>query len=297
MLASALLLVPDFAMIALGAVLHRLPPFDEAFWPALEKLVYFVLFPSLLFGSIVATHFDFGASAWMLAAGLGALGAGMLLAIAGRPLARDGRVFASSFQCAFRFNSYIALALASRVGGAAGLAQMALLLGVGIPVANAAAVTALARHGGGGLLRELGRNPLLIATVAGLALNLAGVTLPDPVAASFKRAGDASIALGLITVGAGLRLGALHGSRALVGWITVVKLVLVPCAALGLARAFGLEPAQRSIVVLFAAMPTASSAYILAQRMGGDGSIVALLISIGTLACVLTLPAWLSVLT
>ena len=44
--------------------------------------------------------------------------------------------------------------------------------------------------------------------------------------------------------------------------------------------------------VLFAALPTASSAYILATRMGGDGRIVAWLISATTLGSMLTLPLW-----
>ena len=46
-------------------------------------------------------------------------------------------------------------------------------------------------------------------------------------------------------------------------------------------------------MTLGSSLPTASSAYILAQRMGGDGRSVAWLISAGTLAAMVTLPLWL----
>ncbi|CAN5115343.1 AEC family transporter [soil metagenome] len=297
MASSALLLFPDFAMIALGLLLRRLPMFEDAFWSGLEKLVYFVLFPCLLFNSIVATRFDFAAAGSMLLAALAALAAGALLGGVGRLWARDERSWASAFQCAFRFNSYIALAIAGRLGGQTGVATMAILIGIGVPVANAMAVTALARHSELGLVRELTRNPLLIATSSALLFNVAGLGLPDVVAATFKRAGDASIALGLIAVGAGLQLSAWQGSRLFVAWITAVKLLAVPAVALGVGLMLGLGSLQLQMAVLFAAMPTASSAYILAQRMCGDGRIVALLISAGTLLSALSLPVWLAIVS
>jgi len=49
---------------------------------------------------------------------------------------------------------------------------------------------------------------------------------------------------------------------------------------------------EAQVVVLFAALPTASSAYILAVRMGGLAAPVAALITIQTLAAMVTLPLW-----
>ena len=67
----------------------------------------------------------------------------------------DARLHASGAQIAFRFNSYIALALAERLGGAQGLAWMALLIALCVPLCNVAAVWPLARHGGHAYGREL----------------------------------------------------------------------------------------------------------------------------------------------
>ncbi|HEU4621439.1 MAG TPA: AEC family transporter [Burkholderiaceae bacterium] len=291
---TALLLVPEFALIAIGILLMRFARLEPAFWLGLERLVYFLLFPALLFYSIARTPFDFTTTTRLAQTGVAVIATGIALGWAARLVKLDGLVWASTVQCAFRFNSYIALALAGRLGGEAGVASMAILVGIGVPLCNAAAVFALARHSERGLLTELARNPLLIATLAGVIFNLLGFRLPDPIAGILSRLGSASIALGLIAVGAGLKLAGAHEAKGLVAWITTVKLVVLPAVALVVGRALGVHGVQLQIVVLFAALPTASSAYILAQRMGGHGALVAVLISLGTVLSAVTIPVWMN---
>ena len=289
-----LLLIPDLALILIGLGLRRTTDWGDRFWEGLERLVYYVLFPALLFTSIVRTRFAFGEVATFLATGLAALAAGVALGFAARWLLRpDARHFASGVQCAFRFNSYVALALASRVGGEAGVALIAVMVGFSVPLANMFAVWALARHAGSGVAGEMLRNPLIVSTLAGIAANLAGVVLPEPVSATLARLGQAALALGLLAVGAGLRFGSVRGARALAAWLTAVKLVAMPAVAWLVGTRLGLPTLPLRMVMLFAAMPTASSAYILASRMGGDGALVAWLISLSTLASIVTLPVWL----
>jgi hypothetical protein len=291
---SALLLLPDFLLIVLGAVLYRFAPFEKGLWAGLEQIVYFVLFPSLLFLSTATSDFHGPGIASVIMIGFGATLTGIVLGSLARIAKPNPLDFASGFQCAFRFNSYISLAAASRLGGAQGTALMAILLGLNVPLANVAAVYALARHGQTHFISAMVRNPLIIATLAGLLCNALGVTLPDTLSATLSRLGAASIALGLMTVGAGLRLSASRASPALQGWFLGVKLLVLPALALFAAMQLGLPPLQRVIVVTFAAMPSASSAYILAARMGGNGPLVAYLVSIGTLISAVTLPLWLT---
>ena len=139
------------------------------------------------------------------------------------------------------------------------------------------------------------RNPLIVATVGGLAFNLLGIPLPEFVLATIQRLGAASIALGLIAVGAGLRLGGTIVERPTLAWFLAVKLRRAPLVAWLIVTRLALPPLQREIAVLFAALPSASSAYILAVRMGGDGAIVAFLISASTVLSVVTLPIWITV--
>lgn len=293
---TALALLPDFLLILLGFALRRWLHLGDHFWTGLEKLVYFVLFPALLFNSIARANLAWSEAAPLLGVGLLVMIAGMVLGAAARWLFPISPVsFASQFQCAFRFNTYIGLAVAAKLHGATGIAAMGLLTGAMVPPVNIAAVGMLARHGGVSLWRELARNPLLLATLAGLLWNLSGVAMPVPAGQFLGRLADAAIALGLLAVGAALRLdGKPGGGYGAGAWFLGVKLLALPAAAITLGRLLGLSGIYFDIALVFAALPTASSAYILAQRMGGDGRSVAWLISAGTLTAMVTLPLWLA---
>lgn len=290
---TALLLLPDFALILLGAAIRRWMHLGDHFWSGVEKLVYFILFPALLINAIVKTRLDLGAALPLLGTALAAMAGGMLLGLLPKMFVRlPPLTFASVFQCAYRFNSYIALAVAGMLFGSPGIATMGLIVGAAVPVANLVSVWMLARHGELGLWREVARNPLIWGTAAGFLLNLAGFVPPAPLQAFLGRLADASIALGLITVGAALRLENTPGVRGVSLWLVTVKLLALPLIAAVTGRLLGLQGLNYQVVVLFAALPTASSAYILAMRMGGDGRSVAWLISATTLGSMLTLPLW-----
>jgi predicted permease len=179
---------------------------------------------------------------------------------------------------------------------------MGVVLGVSVPLVNVLAVTALARSAGGAeggraadVLRALARNPLILATVAGLAGNTAGVTLPPPIDATLARIAAAAVPLGLLAVGAALRLGGLRrGQWLAASYVGTVKLLAVPAVALGLCALLGVDGEQRFVVLAFAAVPAAPAAYVLAARMGGDGPFVAAQVSAMTSAALLTLPLWLA---
>ncbi|MBV8624108.1 MAG: AEC family transporter [Herbaspirillum sp.] len=288
------LLLPDFSLIALGVLVYRITRWGDEFWAGLEKLVYFLLFPALLFHSTARLQVDLAVTGGLLQTGMLALLFGIALTWLGKPfLHATPMTYESGMQTAFRFNSYIALALATRMAGEEGAGLMAILLGFGVPLCNIAAVHALAAKNGS-LLRELAKNPLLLATAAGLAFSALGLHLPEVAGVVLTRLGGASIALGLLMVGAGLRLSGLRESRAVVAWLTAIKLVAVPAAAYLIGRHLQLPPLQFKIVVLFCSLPTASSCYILAARMGGNGPFTAFLISFGTLVSAATIPFWLA---
>lgn len=288
------LLVPDFLLILIGYALFRVTDWGQSFWTGLEKLVYFVLFPALLFVSTSRTPLDFQATGSLLQVALIVCACGIALGWLAKPLFRPGpMIFESGVQTAFRFNSYIGLAVAFRLGGEQGTSLMALIIGFAVPVCNMAAVHALAHRNKGTLLSEMAKNPLLLATVSGTLFNVLGGSLPEIVASTLSRMGSASIALGLLMVGAGLKLSARSEARGISAYFIAVKLLALPAISLALANAFALPPLQRQIAVMFCALPTASSAYVLATRMGGHGPLVAFLISAGTLLSIVTLPLWL----
>ncbi|HEX7383448.1 MAG TPA: AEC family transporter [Burkholderiaceae bacterium] len=292
-----LLLLPDFLLIVFGFVVCRWTPLNRPVWDAAERLVYYLLFPVLLFTSILKSPLQPASAARFAASGLAIVASGILLSYAvGLLPGVDARRHASGAQVAFRFNSYVALALAERLGGAQGVAWIALLVALCVPLTNVGAVWPLARHGGQPYLRELLRHPLIMSTVAGLVGNLAGLTLPEALTISLQRIGLAALPLGLMAVGAGLKTGGLRDAPGLAAALLAIRHALLPLIALALIAALGLPPAQATVLLAFAALPTASSCYVLAARMGGDGAFVAGLVTASTLIGMVGVPAWLAVL-
>jgi malonate transporter len=270
-------------------------------WQQVDALVYFFLFPVLLFHSIVRHPLDVSqASTLMLAGALLGLGAIALAyslphwpGLKGR---WDRRLHAASAQVAFRFNSFIALAVTEKLLGSEGLLLIAVLIGVCVPIFNVAAVYPMAKHVGRGLGRELARNPLIWGTGLGLSANLLHLTLPEWLAPTVGAVGQSGLVLGLMAAGAGMRLDALKQAPSLSVAVLGIRHVATPLLAAGLAWLFGLQGPQAMALLVFSAIPTASSCYVLAARMGYDGPYVAGLVTLSTLLGMLSLPltlAWL----
>jgi hypothetical protein len=297
----AQLLFPDFSLILCGYLVCRYTALNRTVWQQVESLVYFFLFPVLLFHSIVKSPLELSSASSLIGAGLSMGVAGIALAyvlphlpLLGRHL--DTRDHAASAQVAFRFNSFIALALADRIAGPQGLLYIAVLIGVCVPLFNVGAVWPMAHHGGRGFARELARNPLIIATASGLVANLLGFSVPVWLEPTVSRIGAASLALGLMAAGAGMQFSSLARGKALAVSVLGIKHVVLPLIAWGLSRAFALSPAQAAVLLAFSAMPTASSCYVLAARMGYNGAYVAGLVTLSTLLGMFSLPFALGVL-
>jgi predicted permease len=295
----AQLLFPDFSLIACGWLLCRYTALNRRVWDQVESLVYYFLFPVLLFHSIVRSPLDFGATSHLLTAGVGVGLSGIALAYAlpFLPWLRthiDRSDHAASAQIAFRFNSFICLALADRMAGPAGLLMIAVLIGVCVPLFNIAAVWPMTRHAQSGFARQLLRNPLIIATLSGLVANLLGVTVPDWLTPTLTRIGAASLALGLMAAGAGMQFATLTRGKALAVSVLAIRHLVLPLIAWGLALGLKLDAAQAAVLMTFSAVPTASSAYVLAARMGYNGPYVAGLVTLSTLLGVASLPFALS---
>ena len=295
------LLLPDFSLILCGYLVCRYTALDRTVWEQVEALVYFFLFPVLLFHSIVRTPLDLGAASNLIGAGLlmGVTGIALAYLLPHLPGLRgriDAREHAGAAQVAFRFNSYIGLALAERLAGAQGLQLIAVLIGVCVPLFNVGAVWPMARHSQTGFAKALLRNPLILATAAGLAANFAGFTIPKWMELTVTRVGGASLPLGLMAAGAGMQLAHLANQKALTVGLLSIRHLLLPFVAAGLALAFRLDPAQATVLVAFSALPTASSCYVLASRMGYNGAYVAGLVTLSTLLGMASLPFALGVL-
>lgn len=260
-------------------------------WVTIEKLVYFVLFPCLLFFSVVSSNFDLNTVGAFALGGPAVIFTAFVLGWLGLLFSNMGRVdFASGLQTAYRFNSYIGLALASRLGGQSAVANIAILLALGVPLCNVLAVGTMSKGGRLSAFVDILKNPLIIGTCLGIAAKLMGVQVPEPVMLTLERLAQAAVSLGLLAVGAGLVFSGLKGNWPVSVWWLFVKLLVSPLVAVLYAHFTGLGQEQTMVLLVFSAIPSASSAYILAARMGGNAPLVACLISMSTVGAAITLP-------
>lgn len=288
-------LMPSFLLVGLGGLLRK--RLSENAWQGLDRLNFEILFPALLFVAASARPIEMSKVAVIGPAVWSILVAGLLLGWLAR---RFGPVrfldFAGAWQVGWRFNTavgLVAVALLER----GSMAEMAVAIGMAVPVANLFAVSALSRGGAMGLgatLRKVALNPFLLASLGGVVFGLMGWQLPAPVHAPLDMLARAAIPIALLSIGATMNWGALARLDRFNGAICAIKLVILPLMTLVGSRVVGLSPEIGSVLVLFAALPTASAAHVLASAFGADRKLVATLIAQTTLLSAVTLPVWIA---
>ncbi|WP_259971644.1 AEC family transporter [Leisingera caerulea] len=290
-------LTPSFLMVGLGGIVrNRLAP--QA-WQGLDKLNFEVLFPALLFFAAsgrpiaVADLGRIGPAVWGILAL--AMGLGLLARRFGPETFLD---FSGAWQTAWRFNTAIAFVALPSVGKEL-TGQMAVAIGMAVPVANVLAVSALSRGGSLSLRQtalKVALNPFLLASVAGVAVGLSGYKIPAPVLAPAEMLAHAAIPIALLSIGATMNWRALARLDLFNGYLCLVRLVLVPAATLAACLLLRTDPGFAAVLVLFAALPTASAAHVLASAFGADRTLAATLIAQSTLLSAVSLPLWILVI-
>jgi len=295
-------LLPIFALIAGGWAMRRWRFVEDAFWRPAERLNYFLMFPALLFHNVATASLQEIAVPRLAAVLLLPLLAVCLVLLSLRRwLQVEGKGFSSVWQGGLRFNAYVAIAAAASLWGREGVTAAALMIALLVPVNNLLSIFALTRWAGARrgaaetVLAVLG-NPLILACALGAVANLLG-GVPPLVEPLLRILGQASLPLGLLAVGAGLELGALHGQDRALAASVAAKLVLLPFLTALLCRALGLDGVLASVAILFHALPTAPSAYILARQLGGDAPLMAAILTVQTVASVVTVPMILTLIS
>jgi predicted permease len=301
-------LVPVFLLIVTGWGARVSGIVNESQWAGFEKVTYLVLFQALVVETLARADLANAPLAAVGGALMGAilLMAGLLLLVRpalARWLGMDGPSFTSVFQGALRWNTFVAIALCGSLFGKAGTTLCAVAIAAMIPLLNVSCVLVLSRHAGGAplgakaLAGTLIRNPFIWSSLLGIGINASGVPVPSVVLSYAEILGRASLAAGLLVVGAGLDLARLRQPSPALALATLVKLAGMPLLAASLARLFGVEGTALAVVVLCTAAPTASGSYMLARQMGGNAPLMAEILTVQTLAALLTIPlalAWLS---
>ena len=296
-------LLPVFLIIISGYILKKIKFPGDDFWPGTERIVYYFLYPVLLFSSSAGASWEFYSVASMVWAILAALFVmtGILLLL--RPkLTKNDASFTSVFQGSIRFTSYIGFAAAYSLFGDQGLYLTAVFITVMIPMVNILCVMVLVRYGGqkGGwywILTTVIKNPLIIACLAGMALNLFGVQLPKVAENLTDILGRGSLPLGLLAVGASLQITGIQKTTFELVYSCLLKLILMPFLMWASCTLIGVDSLSTAVAVLFAALPGSPLSYILAKQLGGDTRLMSSIIAVQTGVSMISLPIVITLVT
>ena len=290
-------LAPIAVLIVMGAWLKRSRFLEDSFWAQAERLGYYVLLPALFLHGLATAKLDnVPVQGMIMALVLSTVMVAVLMVGARRIIKGNDAAFTSVFQGGVRFNNYVGVSVVAGLFGAQGIALAAVANAAIVPTVNILCVLVFARYGTGGRMslgkvaKQLALNPLVLACFGGILLQALGLGLPAGIEPVIKALGQASLPLGLLCVGAALELGSVHSWVRPVAYSSVVKFMIMPLTTLCACHVFGLDGKAAIAALLFQALPTASSSYIMARQLGGDAPLMAGIIASQTLLAAVALP-------
>ncbi len=313
MVEVANILLPIFAVIALGAVLRYSGFASVQVFQQTNRLVYWIGIPAYLFYKTADSKLQGDAAARVFAVLFGAMVSAIALGYLIAGLLRLEATSASAFvHGAFRSNLvYVGLPVVFLALAARGYEQLPELQAVAVisiallvPIYNTAAVLVLVGGHEGGreqlpkrlreLVTRLLTNPLILSCVAGLVVLGLGWKLPQPIRQTCETLGAMTTPLALLGIGAALSFTTLRSYWLRATLSAGIKVIAAPLIGLLLARWLALSSAELRMALIFLACPSATVTYIMAQQMGADDGLAANIVLLSTL---LALPSLAVVLT
>lgn len=289
-------ILPVLLFIFLGHILKRINFLPDTGWEAIEKLIYYVMFPVLLIDVIANIEHEFTTFLPMAAAlNIATLIMFGLSFLAWIQKSTKGPIFSSILQNNIRFNSFVALTIASQFENGAYLSLVAIAIGMLIPTVNILSVWSLIIWGKASQkespVESLFTNPLLIGCAIGFALKYFDIGIHPYVKEPMDMLGLAAMPLALIAVGTGIDFERMKQSSSnRIIW-ALFRAFLFPIVTLASCYAFGIKDEGIILAsIIVSASPTATNSYILARQMGGDAPFMASLIGTSTIFSAITMP-------
>lgn len=294
------ILTPLYLLIALGYILKKYQFPNIEFWPGIEKMTYYILFPTLIFVALLKAEVNLSLFIKVIiVVSIPALLSALSQWLGFLSPHLSKATFSSMFQGALRNNTSISLVIIAWLLPSNGLAIIALVVLIMVPLNNISSIFVLLRYGDTngaaapkwwiGLLK----NPLIIACTLGLILGGFNLSLPKPLINTAEFLGRSALPFALLAVGAGLKFGSLFEKKLAITLSSIAKLIFTPLASWGLCILVDANPDLTKVAIIFSAMPTAISSYILAKQMGGDADGMAQIVTMQTILAAFSIPVFL----
>lgn len=298
LLLSLNVVAPIFLLMAIGWLLvNKTNLADLSLMSQLNKLVFRLFLPCMLFKNIyrVDLKAQFSGTLVLFAAGSLLVLFLLLCLIVPRVVARPDQQ-GVVIQGIFRSNYVIfGVTIVTNLYGSEHAAMASLLSAILVPMYNVLAVLALElfTHGTrpnlGQTVRKVLQNPLILATLLGIAAALCQVPFPQFLETTLSDLAKLATPLAFLVLGGQFDVGKIRGNLKIALPVTFLKLVGLPLLMTPVAVLLGYRGAELLSVVLMYQTPVAVSSYIMAEQAGADGQLAGQLVVFSSAFCLVTL--------
>lgn len=297
-------IIPIFLAIFVGNGLRRANFFSLEFWTGLEKICFYLLYPVLIFVTINRADFSGLSLGKVIIALTISIAILSVLTLSLWPVLKQMKVsaptFSSVFQSSVRWNGFVALAIAENMFPPEAAALVGLVMAAIIVPVNVLSVGVIAWYTDsnpnfGSVFKRIAANPLIIAAILGIMTRFIPGGIPTFIMDGFQLIARTALGMGLISIGAGLRLGDLFKPSLAVYIPTILKLIVFPVIVVAIAILIGIRGSELNYLALCASVPTAMNGYVLARQMGGDADTYAVTVTVQTVIAFFSIPAVLAI--
>jgi len=294
---------PIFILIGLGFALSKLGLLRQESSSAMLKIIFTVLFPVMVFNNLqratVMQTLNLPVMLFVIGYVLAIFAISMIII---PRIEKDNRKRSSMIQGIFRNNSLmLGIPIITALAGPENVGLMTMVVAVVVPLYNALGVVIMEVFGGqriklSAVLLSIIKNPLVIGSALGIAVMVTGFKLPYIIEKPIADIAKTAIPLALIVLGSFIKFGAIKDSRKDIIVVTLSRLIIAPAFFIGAAILLGFRGAELAAIMGVICAPTAVSAFVMAQQMGGDADLSANIVVFGTLFSAATIFAWIFVL-
>ena len=296
--------IPVFLLMVLGMVFRRLHWIDDVFASKMNKFVFTVSLPVLLFEDLATVDFFQMWDTVFVLFCFGATAAGIMIAAAVSLCFRKD-VRGEFIQAAYRSSAaLLGIAFIQNIYGSASIAPLMIIGSVPLYNVTAVLVLTLFKPGQRGMdkkvivktLKGIAANPIIIGIVVGLIWSLLRMPLPQIAAKTVDSIGATATPMGLIAMGASFDFKKAIGHVRPTVTAAMIKLIGLCAVFLPAAAAFGFRDEKIVAILIMLGSATTVSSYVMAKNMGHEGTLSSSVVMLTTLLSAFTVTMWLYVL-
>ncbi len=293
--------VPVFLMMVIGLVLRKVGLFGEEFAAKVNKFVFQIPMPFLVFADLATVDFSQAWNTKFVLFCFFVTVASIAIAAGVSCLWKDKSIRGEFIQAAYRSSAaLLGIAFITNIYGSAGMAPL-MIIGA-VPLYNIMAVVVLSffrpghNHLDKALLKDTARgivtNPIILGILAGLLWSALRIPMPVIMEKTVTGIGSIASPLGLMAMGASFDIKKAFGKAKPAAVAAGIKLVGFAALFLPLAVWMGFRNEELVAILIMLTSATTVSAYVMARNMGHEGVLTSSVVMLTTLFSAFTITFW-----